>query len=84
MNEVISDKLTKVLAENQIEKHKTRREFIVSLILALVNGRKVQFSELALHINSLAKTVPIERRIQAFFKPYKVAFCFPCFFRKGN
>lgn len=89
MNEVINDKLTKVLVESQIEKHKTRREFIVSLILALINCRKVQFSELALHINSAAKTESIERRIQAFFKSYKFDYKKVClllslFLQKGK
>lgn len=53
------------LAENL-----ARKKFIAVFLLGLIDSRKVQFKEIALHIESQAKLESIERNIQSFFKEF--------------
>jgi hypothetical protein len=39
-------------------------------LLGIINSRKVQFKEIALHINSTAKSESVERNIQSFFQRF--------------
>lgn len=48
-----------------------RKKFISSFLLGVIDSRKIQFNEIALHIESDAKTESVERTIQSFFKDYE-------------
>jgi hypothetical protein len=51
-----------------------RKKFISSFILGLIDSKKVQFQEIAIHIESDAKLESVERNIQSFFKDYDFDF----------
>jgi|UPI0005919AC9 hypothetical protein len=61
-------KLAQLLDQYPIVAHKTRREFLLDLVPALVRGRSVVFSELADKMDKDIKAESIERRIQDFFQ----------------
>lgn len=41
-------------------------------LIGLIAGRKVQFQEIAQHIESKAEVLSVERRIQGFFKDFEM------------
>jgi Transposase DDE domain len=55
-----------------------RKKFMVSFLLALIDSKKVQFREIALHLQTGAKLDSRERQIQAFFKDYKFDYLQVC------
>jgi len=63
-----SIKLYELIRTLGIVKHKKRQEFLTKLIEGSIKSRSVIFSEIADKIESEAKTISIERRIQDFFK----------------
>lgn len=65
------DKITKILSKVTLAKNKARKDFISSFLLGLLNSRKVQFKEVALHIESDAKLASVERQIQGFFADFE-------------
>jgi len=48
-----------------------RKKFISDFLTGLLESKKVQFQEIALHIDSPAKNESIERKIQYFFNDYE-------------
>jgi hypothetical protein len=70
MKRIIKDKVTELLDTIPLAKNLARKKFIASFVLGLVDSRKVQFSEVALHLESKAKFESIERNIQSFFKEF--------------
>lgn len=57
-----------MLRELKVVSHKSRQEFLCSMIEGIIKSRSVIFSEIADKIESTAKVESIERRIQSFFK----------------
>lgn len=55
-----------------------RKKFMISFLLALIDSRKVQFHEIALHMSTGAKLASRERQIQAFFKDYQFDYLQVC------
>ncbi len=70
MKKIIKDKVIKLLGKIPLAKNLARKKFISSFLLGLIDSKKVQFKEIALHIESEAKPESIERSIQSFFKDY--------------
>jgi Transposase DDE domain len=70
MKRIIKDKVIELLSKIPLAKNLARKKFISSFILGLIDSRKVQFNEVAIHIESDAKLESVERNIQSFFKDY--------------
>ena len=68
MKKIITSEVTKLLDIIPLSKNLARKKFISSFLLGLIDSRKVQFQEVALHIESAAKLASVERNIQSFFK----------------
>jgi hypothetical protein len=68
MNYIIKNKVIQLLDKMPLAKNLARKKFISSFLPALIESRKVQFKEIAMHIVTQAKTTSIERTIQSFFK----------------
>jgi len=58
----------------KVVKHKKRQEFLSEMIVGLIKGRSVIFSELAFHISKKIKTSSVERRIQDFFQKVNIQY----------
>lgn len=71
MKKIIKNEVINLLAKIPLAKNLARKKFISSFLLALVDSKKVQFQEIALHIESDAKLESVERTIQSFFKDYE-------------
>jgi hypothetical protein len=63
--------VAKLFSICKLAKNVARQKFIVEILLALLECKKIQFNELALHINSEALEVSTERRLQNFFAHFK-------------
>ena len=70
MKTIISEQVIKILDKVPLAKNLARKKFISSFVLGLIESRKVQFQEVALHMESKSKVESAQRRIQAFFKDY--------------
>ncbi|MFN4145319.1 MAG: IS4 family transposase [Runella sp.] len=70
MKSIIRNKFIELLDKIPLAKNLARKKFISSFILGLIDSRKVQFNEIAIHIESTAKLESVERNIQSFFKDY--------------
>jgi len=70
MKQIIRDEVIKLLDKIPLAKNLARKKFISSFVLGLIDSRKVQFNEVAIHIESSAKLESVERNIQSFFKEY--------------
>jgi len=57
-----------MIRELKVVSHKSRQEFLCSMLEGIIKSRSVIFSEIADKIESASKVESIERRIQAFFK----------------
>lgn len=71
MKKIISNEVTKLLYKIPLAKNLARKKFISSFLLGLIDSRKIQFQEVALHMESTAKVESVERTIQSFFKEYE-------------
>ncbi len=71
MKQIIKDEIIKLLGKIPLATNLARKKFISSFLLGLLDSRKVQFQEIAIHIESDAKLESVERNIQSFFKDYK-------------
>lgn len=78
MKIIITDKVTKILSKVPLAKNLARQKFITFFLVGLLNSRKVQFKEVALHIDSSAQLSSVERQIQAFFKDYEFDYAQVC------
>jgi hypothetical protein len=71
MIKLISDEVTKLLTKIPLAKNLARKKFISSFLIGMLDSRKVQFQEIAIHMPSTAKVESVERNIQAFFKDFE-------------
>lgn len=71
MKKIIRDEVIKLLQKIPLATNLARKKFISSFLLGIIDSEKVQFREVALHIESDAKIESIERNIQSFFKDYE-------------
>jgi hypothetical protein len=81
--------VTKLFSICKLAKNAARQKFIVEILLALLESKKVQLHEISLHIDSEAKEDSTERRLQSFFKDFSfdydmVAFLLSSFLPKGK
>ncbi len=63
-----STKLYELIRSLGIIKHKSRQEFLCSLIMGLIKSRSVHFCEIADKMEKSIKLSSVERRIQDFFQ----------------
>jgi hypothetical protein len=63
--------VAKLFSICQLAKNAARQKFITEILLALLESKNVQFNELSLHINSEAKEISTERRLQNFFAKFE-------------
>ena len=71
MKKIIKDEVINLLGKIPLAKNLARKKFISAFLLALLDSKKVQFQDIALHIDSEAKLESVERNIQSFFKDYE-------------
>lgn len=67
MKDFMSTKVIKLLSNFAIVSHLSRQKCCLSIVLAMIQTRKVQFGELALVLNDDVKVASNEDRIQQFF-----------------
>ena len=89
MKEFISSQVINILNIVPLAENLARKKFIAAFLLGLIDSRKVQFKEIALHIESRAKLESIERNIQSFFREFlfdfdKVCLLLLLFLAKGK
>ena len=72
MNDRLTDEITSVLSKAQVVKNLARKNFLGAFIIGLIKSRKVQFCEIAQHLNDDAKLVSNEVRIQDFFREVEI------------
>ena len=63
MKRIIKDKVTEMLHKFPLAKNLARKKFISNFLLGMIDSKKVQFGEIALHIESDSKPESIERQI---------------------
>ena len=71
MKRIINDQVTNLLYKIPLAKNLARKKFISSFLLGIIDSRKIQFQEVAIHMQSTAKVDSVERTIQSFFKDYE-------------
>jgi len=72
MNQRLTDEITSVLSKAQVVTNLARKKFLGLFVLGLIKSRKVQFCEIAQHLNDDAKLVSNEVRIQDFFREVEI------------
>jgi hypothetical protein len=72
MKTCFSDKIRALFSKVKIVSNLARQKFMVSFVLGLIKSRKVQFCEVAQHLNDEAKIECNEVRIQDFFREVKL------------
>jgi hypothetical protein len=72
MNQRLTDEITSVLSKAQIVKNLARKKFFGLFIFGLIKSRKVQFCEIAHHLNDEVKLISNEIRIQDFFREVEI------------
>jgi hypothetical protein len=68
MKTFFTDKIREVFSKVKIVKNLARQKFMFSFLLGLIKSRKVQFCEVAQHLNQQAQEICNEVRIQDFFR----------------
>lgn len=68
MKTSFSDKIREIFAKVKIVKNLARQKFVFSFLLGLIKSRKVQFCEVAQHLNDQVQDICNEVRIQDFFR----------------
>lgn len=68
MKQCLIDKITTVLQQVPLVEHLARKKFIARFIIGLIKSRKVQFCEVAHHLNDAVKQASNETRIENFFR----------------
>ena len=89
MKEIINAKVIEIFNIVPLATNLARKKFISAFLLGLIDSRKVQFKEIALHMSSTAKDESVERKIQSFFKDFifdydKVCLLLLLFLPKGK
>ncbi|MFY7957795.1 MAG: IS4 family transposase [Flavobacterium macrobrachii] len=62
--------VAKLFSLCKLAKNAARQKLIIEVLLALLECKKIQLNELSLHIDSKAKEVSTERRLQDFFAKF--------------
>jgi hypothetical protein len=70
MTEIIKCKISEIIEKSNLAKNLARKKLIKELILAILNCKNVQITELSLHIKTTSKSTSTARRIQAFFQKF--------------
>jgi len=68
MKTSFSDKIKEVFSKVKIVQNLARQKFVLSFLLGLIKSRKVQFCEIAQHLNEQVQDISNEVRIQDFFR----------------
>jgi hypothetical protein len=68
MKTCFSDKIKELFSKVQIVGNLARQKFVLSFVLGLIKARKVQFCEVAQHLNEQTQSICNEVRIQDFFR----------------
>lgn len=68
MKTSFNDKIREVFSKVKIVKNLARQKFVFSFLLGLIRSRKVQFCEVAQHLNQQVQDISNEVRIQDFFR----------------
>jgi hypothetical protein len=68
MKTSLSDKIREFFIKVKIVQNLARQKFVFSFLLGLIKSRKVQFCEVAQHLNEQAQDISNEVRIQDFFR----------------
>ena len=68
MKQCLIDKITIVLQRVPVVAHLARKKFVARFLIGLIKSRKVQFCEIAHHLNDVVKPASNETRIQNFFR----------------
>jgi len=90
MKTSFSDKIREVFCKVKIVQNLARQKFLFSFLLGLIKSRKVQFCEVAPHLNEQVQDISNEVRIQDFFRQveldYEQVALLMCLFlnRKGK
>lgn len=66
------DEITTVLQDVPIVKNLARKKFVSQFVIGLIQSRKIQFNEVAHHLNYKAKIASNEVRIQDFFRETEI------------
>jgi hypothetical protein len=72
MKKFFSPKIKEIFDKVEIVGILARKKFIFSFVLGLIKSRKVQFCEVAEHLNNKTKKACNEVRIQDFFRQAKL------------
>ena len=68
MKQCLIDKITIVLQRVPVVAHLARKKFVARFIIGRIKSRRVQFYEIAHHLNDAVKPASNETRIQNFFR----------------
>ncbi len=68
MKTSFNDKIKELFFKVKIVKNLARQKFMFSFLLGLIKSRKVQFCEVAQHLNEEVQDICNEVRIQDFFR----------------
>ena len=68
MKQYFAAKITTLLQQAPFVRHLSRQKFVGQFILGLIQGRNVQFGEVAQHLNDVVKPASNETRSQDFFR----------------
>lgn len=68
MKMCFSDKVKEVFGKVKIVKNLARQKFVCRFLVGLIKSRKVQFCEIAQHLNDEVQSICNEVRIQDFFR----------------
>lgn len=68
MKQGLIDKITTVLRQVPLVAHLSRKKFVAAFVIGLVKSRKVQFCDVAHHLNDAVKVASNETRIENFFR----------------
>ena len=71
MKQYFTAEIRTMFSKAQIVKNLARQKFMLSFVLGLIRSRKVQFCEVAEHLNEEAQSKSNEVRIQDFFGKWK-------------
>ena len=72
MKQHFSTKIKEIFDKVELVSNLARKKFIFSFVLALIKSRKVQFCEVAEHLNEQVQDICNEVRIQDFFRQAKL------------
>jgi hypothetical protein len=70
MNTIIENKVRNLFLKINLASNLSRKKFILDILLGMIEGRKVTFNEISLHIKTDSKVASTERRIQSFFSDF--------------